>query len=276
MSISKENLEQVAIQNENIIRRGKYEKYDSTVDISEDLINCFLETKTISSPNDFYKGFKQLEKELVRNEKTNVYVCSEGTVVGAYRLKADTSSPVLVLNFASAKHPGGGYLRGSKAQEEDICRCSALYYSIKNQSEFYSKYEKTKPFYSDLFIYSPDVPFFRDENYDLLEDPFCASIITYAAPNNCNSDIPKHILYNIFEKRIRNILSYAYFMGYKHLVLGAWGCGVFNNDPNMVAKIFAKLIKEEFNNVFINIKFSILDNTEDKKVLKAFEERLNE
>ena len=38
----------------------------------------------------------------------------------------------LVMNFANAHRPGGGFLNGSRAQEESLCRCSTLYKSISS------------------------------------------------------------------------------------------------------------------------------------------------
>src|SRR6185312_12808515 len=91
---------------------------------------------------------------------------------------------VVALNFASAKNPGGGFLGGAKAQEEDLCRCSALYTCQLTQSAYYEVNRATSSMlYTDNIIYSPDVPFFRDDRLQLLDEPFTVSIITAPAPN---------------------------------------------------------------------------------------------
>ena len=43
-------------------------------------------------------------------------------------------------------------------------------------------------------------------------------------------------LENILRDRIRGMLRAAAAEGYTRLVLGAWGCGNFGNDPELVAK----------------------------------------
>src|SRR5258705_8268933 len=53
-------------------------------------------------------------------------VTGETTGAAARRL-ASTHAHVAVLNFASAKNPGGGFLGSARAQEEDLARASALY-----------------------------------------------------------------------------------------------------------------------------------------------------
>src|SRR5688572_20377738 len=92
---------------------------------------------------------------------------------------------VALLNFASARNPGGGFLTGAVAQEEELCRCSGLYPTLLTQRSYYdlNRWEKTL-LYSDTTIYSPRVPFMRvATKKPLLEQPFFASVITAPAPN---------------------------------------------------------------------------------------------
>src|SRR5262249_60941792 len=90
----------------------------------------------------------------------------------------------VALNFASARNPGGGFLGGAKAQEEDLARRSALYACLLTQRPYYDANRAERSLlYTDHIIYSPSVPFFRDRALDLVESPFCASIITAPAPN---------------------------------------------------------------------------------------------
>lgn len=96
-----------------------------------------------------------------------------------------TRTDVALLNFASARNPGGGFLGGAVAQEEDLCRCSGLYRTLLTQPVYYQTHrEDGSLLYSDHLIYSPAVPFFRVRSHDpLSEEPFLASVITAPAPN---------------------------------------------------------------------------------------------
>lgn len=62
---------------------------------------------------------------------------------------------VAVLNFFSARNPGGGFLKGSNAQEEALARSSDLYCYLKNHNEFYQnpKHQKSGLYDSDIIYY---------------------------------------------------------------------------------------------------------------------------
>src|SRR5262245_28027875 len=112
-------------------------------------------------------------------------VTAETTAQAARRLVQDEGvARVAALNFASAKNPGGGFLGGARAQEEDLARCSALYACQLTQSGYYdANRDDPSMVYTDHIIYSPDVPFFRDDQLGLREVPFLCSLITAPAPN---------------------------------------------------------------------------------------------
>jgi uncharacterized protein (TIGR02452 family) len=89
-----------------------------------------------------------------------------------------------VLSFASARHPGGGFLISASAQEERLCRASALYACLSACLQSYEYHRvHSDPFYSDRVIYSPAVPVFRTDRGTLLDNPYTVSFITSAAPN---------------------------------------------------------------------------------------------
>lgn len=181
----------------------------------------------------------------------------------------------LVMNFANAHVPGGGFLLGAKAQEEALCRCSTLYASITS--------EKAKEMYrynnshlsaveSDYMLLSPDVCVFRNDELSPLPEPFLAAVITAPAPNRRGAAmlITEKKAREVFRRRIRIIFCAAAEYGYKDLVLGAWGCGAFGNSPDMVAEVFRELlIDENYVKYFDNICFAVY-GSEDSKNYKAF------
>jgi uncharacterized protein (TIGR02452 family) len=129
-------------------------------------------------------------------------------------------------------------------------------------------------------IYSPRVPWFRVNSYDpLLSVPFCTAIITAPAPNAGAARRNKTELEisTSLRSRCGMVLGLAKHFGHRHLVLGAWGCGVFKNDPELVADSFAYwLAQPEFHDWFDRVHFAIYDNTKEKRTLKAFQLRMAE
>lgn len=171
--------------------------------------------------------------------KSSVEVTSETTLAGTARLAAAAPDRVACLNFASATKPGGGYRSGAQAQEESLARASALAAALRAVPEFY-KFHQSHPDarYSDRVIYSPEVPVFRDDSGRLI-DPYPVSFLTAAAPNA--GVLPAgEDLTPVLQRRAARVLGVAHRHGHRRLVLGAWGCGVFRNDPRQVAAVFAE------------------------------------
>ena len=172
---------------------------------------------------------------------------------------------VLLLNFASAKIAGGGFLAGAKAQEEDLARASALYSCLLPASEYYSRNRSCGHLvYTDHMIASPRVPFFRVEARTLLERPFLATVITAPAPNAlaCERVWPHELAGLDYEAVLRRragmVLALAQELGCRQLVLGAWGCGVFRNDPKLVADAFGRWLEHpRFAGAFDRVVFAI-------------------
>ncbi|WP_327265653.1 TIGR02452 family protein [Streptomyces sp. NBC_01232] len=211
--------------------------------------------------------------------RTVIEVTGESSTVAARRLataaRADVQpAPVAVLNFASARNPGGGYVRGAKAQEEALCRASALYETLLEAPEYYEVHRAERStFYTDRVIHSPGVPVFRDDRGALLETPFAVGFLTSPAPNagtirrqepERTAEIPAALV-----RRAELVLEVAALHGYRQLVLGAWGCGVFQNDPAQVAEAFRGLLAARFAGVFERVVFGILDR--DPTTREAFE-----
>jgi len=204
---------------------------------------------------------------------TLVEVTGESSLQAARRI----TGPVAVLNFASARNPGGGFLNGAQAQEEALCRASALYACLVGVREFYDHHRAHRdPFYTDRVIHAPAVPVFRDDRGRLLDEPYTAGFLTAAAPNagvvlrtapERATELPRALAV-----RAERVLETAAAHGYRRLVLGAWGCGVFRNDPARVAGAFRTLLGSggRFAGAFEHVVFGVLDRTPGAVVREAF------
>ncbi|MFK4144794.1 TIGR02452 family protein [Streptomyces sp. NPDC004065] len=204
---------------------------------------------------------------------TLLEVTGESSLAAARRL----TGPVAVLNFASARNPGGGYLNGAQAQEEALCRASALYTCLLRARPFYDHHRAHRdPFYSDRVVHSPGVPVFRDDTGRLLDEPYTVGFLTAAAPNAgvVRRDAPERAaeLPGALAVRAERVLETAAAHGYRQLVLGAWGCGVFRNDPVQVATAFRTLLAPggRFAAAFDHVVFGVLDRTPGAVVRETF------
>lgn len=186
-----------------------------------------------------------------------------------------------VLNFASARNPGGGFLGGSQAQEESLARSSGLYPCLTQFGELYkaNSLPASTGLYSDHLIYSPGVPVLRADGGQWLAQPLLLDIITAPAVNagalarNAPELLPQ--LVPTMRQRLRLVLAAAARHGVEALVLGAWGCGVFANDPAQVAQLFAEALAEPtIRGRFQRIDFAIFDPKPPHAVLRAFEQAL--
>ncbi|MFD9870417.1 TIGR02452 family protein [Streptomyces niveus] len=229
---------------------------------------------------------------------TSFEVTGESSLQAARRMTSASAGPVAVLNFASARNPGGGYLNGAQAQEEALCRASALHATLLRAPGYYAHHRADRsPFYSDRVIHSPGVPVFRDDRGRLLDTPFTVGFLTSPAPNAgiVARDHPQesHRVPAALASRAERVLEVAVAGGYRRLVLGAWGCGVFRNDPARVAGAFRALLvgraaegagtgtgesagaaagtgAGRFAGHFDEVVFAVLDRTADSATLAAF------
>ncbi|MGW4221637.1 TIGR02452 family protein [Streptomyces bacillaris] len=204
-------------------------------------------------------------------------VTGESSLRAARRMAEEAPGKVAVLSYASARNPGGGYLNGAQAQEEALCRGSALHTTLLRAPAYYAHHRADRsPFYTDRVIHSPDVPVFRDDRGGFLDTPYEAGFLTSPAPNAgvIGRQVPEeaHRVPAALAARAERVLGVAAAEGYRRLVLGAWGCGVFRNDPVQVAAAFGALLGGDgrFGAHFEQIVFGILDRTPDSPVRAAF------
>lgn len=199
---------------------------------------------------------------------TKIQVMKGSTLEITEQLHKQGNLNIAVLNFASAKKPGGGFENGAQAQEESLARSSGLILTLEEFSSFYNHNSKDKTcLYLSNMIYSHKVPFFRRDDGSMLLQPYEADVITMPAVNAgvAKNRIPKknaiETINNIMYSRIQYIIAISIHKKIDTLVLGAWGCGVFNNDPYNVANLFKRVIQDPiFENRIKNIVFAILDD----------------
>lgn len=257
----------------DIINSGSYRTKDNIDVILKD------ELKEAIEASKYYDALELddlLDKLVInRNYNTNFEVTPEDSVSAIHRLYSEGERNIMCLNFASAKNPGGGFLNGALAQEESLAVSSSLYSTQMACYEFYQTHRDMKScVYTDGMIYSPNVPVFRNNKGYLLQNFSKVNFITSAA---VNTGVVKRKELEVVDKipalmedRIRKMIALSYSRENDTLLLGAWGCGVFQNDPEIIAKLFKKILEGEFKNCFKRIVFAIYSRNE--KFITPFKE----
>ncbi len=198
------------------------------------------------------------EVDITRYKKPSVLVENTDTASSIYDHCLDDKT--VALNFASFRNPGGQYINGSMAQEEALCSESFLYNVLKEIPNYYvnNKNKLNGGLYSDKLIYTPSVFFNRG-----LMTAKC-NIITCAAPNmkyyfDYHKGIDTETYYRLLYNRITLIKQVAEMNNNETIILGAWGCGVFKNNPEIVARIF----KEVFSQTSIDFVIYAIPSNKD-------------
>jgi uncharacterized protein (TIGR02452 family) len=199
----------------------------------------------------------------LRFAATQVQVINETTLMAARRL-VDAGERVLALNFANGIHPGGGFLHGARAQEEVLCRSSALYATLRGDPMYAAHAQRPRPDSNDWAILSPTVPVFRSDEGTALDEAWTVDVLTCAAPYA--PAIGQPTAGDLLEQRIGRVLEIA-------LVLGAWGCGAFDNDPARTARDFRQAL-ERHAGAFSTAVFAVVDWSSERRFLAPFCEKL--
>ena len=200
-------------------------------------------------------------------EETRVQVTNE-TTLGASSGLAKRGLQPIALNFANGVQPGGGFLMGATAQEEVLCRSSALYQTLIGDPMYEEHRRRQLPDSTDWAIYSPNVPVFRTDDGAELELPWLLDFITCAAPYAPAIGQPQ--AGDLLNRRIHSLLAIAHGYGYSALVLGAWGCGAFANDPRRTAIDFRHALEHEYAGAFSEVVFAIADWSPERRFLGPF------
>jgi uncharacterized protein (TIGR02452 family) len=206
--------------------------------------------------------------ESIPFRETRIQVTNETTLQASLRLVESGVRPPLALNFANGIHPGGGFLNGARAQEEVLCRSSALYQTLVGDPMYEHHRMRQRPDSTDWAIYSPDVPVFRRDDGTELDHPWLLSFLTCAAPYAAAIGQPE--AGDLLQKRIHRVLAIARAYGHSGLVLGAWGCGAFANDPHRTAIDFQEALETDFSGAFRDIVFAITDWSPERRFLGPF------
>lgn len=268
----------IAAETLSITQSGHYVAPSGATVTLGDAVPAAVRRTRLIAPADWPTVRAEAETALAaRSFKTTFSVANESTFAAAARLvQRYGPDRVAALNFASAKNPGGGFLSGSQAQEESLARASALYPCLLAQPGYYDANRGNQSaLYTDHLIVSPRVPVFRDDEDRLLESPWEVTILTAPAPNagavaqNEPAALPQ--VESTFRRRIEQVLAAAVVHEQTALVLGAWGCGVFRNDPAMVARLFGESLLDDgpFAHAFEHVAFAVLDR--QGETLSAFE-----
>ena len=215
------------------------------------------------------------ELEILPQAIPTEFEVNDLTTLDSVRVEAGQAKHLGYLNFASARNPGGGFLNGSQAQEESIARASGLYPCLLLAETYYSTNRAERScFYTDHFIFAPHVPVFKFEDGTYMDRPVLASVITAPAvntgivrraePTRIDEILPR------MRQRMDMVLAAFHAQQCDTLVLGAWGCGVFQNDPKEIAQLFFELLSTKYKDAFKRIIFSVY--ARDDKFIKPFQE----
>lgn len=251
----------------SILRKGYYDVSDGSRVVIREKIHESV-AGTVSYPPE-----QALPLQASGDHKTIIEIHNCTTLTAVQTLMFRGTHPV-ALNFASATEPGGGFLRGARAQEEYLARSSSLFACLENNPMYAFHRSQLDPFYSDYVIYSPDVVVFRDDDGALLENPYSCAILTSPAvqANAVRKYKPKEEdrIGEVMWSRILKVLAAAVRHQHTSIVLGAWGCGAFGNDGYEIARLFKKALDENFAGVFEEVVFAITDWSDDERFIGPF------
>lgn len=263
---------------------------------------CQEENTFIEAIEQSIQGTKLYQEEEYPKLSDHVAYTETSITVTPYRTlqaagllhKENPEKKIAVHNFASGTNPGGGVTKGSGAQEECLCRCSTLYPVLKIPmlwKQYYKLHrERHDTRYTDTCIYTPGVYVVKTDTETPVrmtrEEWYQVDVLTCAAPNlrvhsRQNSE-GKHTptakvadkeLLELHKKRARHMLTVAAANGVDILILGAFGCGAFQNKPEIVARAYKEII-EEFQGRFQQIEFAVYCSKKDTGNYDVFKQMM--
>ena len=263
------------------------------ISVFEDTIKWINTNKELSESVDnsinntmvyFEDNYPEYTKKF--DKDTVITVSKDKSFQATMRLSKDNpDKKIAVLNFANSVHPGGGVTRGARAQEESLCRTSTLYPVIMDQisESYYAHHRKLNDKRAtDSLIYSENIIICKTDD-DIpkrmpKKDWVNVDIITMAAPHLAGTNgyglvIDDSELFDIHLKRALHMLTVAAHKNVDILVLGAFGCGAFNNNPDVVSKAYKQAL-EQFNGAFEKVEFAIFCAEHETNNYLAFKKNI--
>jgi uncharacterized protein (TIGR02452 family) len=273
MTLDRSQLIRDAEATVQVLERGEYDGPAGRSDLRPHLTRMQASTR-LYTPEQLQAldSFSQPSRQ-----STQISVTRETTLATAQRLQRERAEPVSVLNFASATSLGGGFLTGSAAQEESLCRASGLSASLQLHPEYYGLHrQQSSRLYTDHLMFAQDVPVFREETGAWLAEPYHLDVLTAAAPNLRGLqgealEQLKPLAQQTLERRAALVLALFRHTRCTRLVLGAWGCGAFRNDPEQVAATFDALLSGRYAGVFTEVVFAVFAMPWEETNLRVFQ-----
>ena len=281
----KKNLESSTSNNYEAIRKLYANAFHNTVQIVNSGFYLTEDGTLVKLPDPqkmtvstvFYSKEFSMENVPSLNTRTIIEVTEKDCLKETVRLSKEGYYPA-VLNMASRQNPGGGVLKGSRAQEESIFRRTNIFRSLYQFAPYAGEFgvEKSELQYplDPNFggVYTPNAVLFRDserQGCKLLEKPEYINVISVAAMNRPEIDskgkISSHLVDGV-KNKMRTIFRIALKHRHDSLVLGAWGCGAYRNPPRHIASLFHEVLNEpEFKNKFRKIVFAIIEDHNSRK-----------
>ncbi len=258
-------------------REERVEVFQDTINWINSDPNLSLSVAQAKHNTDVYFEDDYPEYDIEGKQETKITVTGYRSYEAAMNLRREyPDAKIAVMNFANAFQAGGGVTKGSSAQEECLCRTSTLYpllYRKTLRDSYYKHHhDLNSPKASDALIYTEGVIICKTDE-DLpkrmpKEDWVTVDVITIAAPNLSQKANPfvalvgnrtsmsDAELFGYHVKRAIHMLTVAASKKADVLVLGAFGCGAFHNDPNVVARAY-KVALQEFPKIFKHVEFAV-------------------
>lgn len=267
---NREKRKQIAEENLKIMKIGYYKKYDILQDVATSTMDAKFYSEEVLDEI-------VLKQTSIEGDKNIVTVTQNDVVKELMTLKEKyPTEKIAVLNCASARNAGGGFLNGSLSQEEALAYASTMFGVLKDRKDFYKNPKHLRNgLYSHSMIYAPNVVFIRDENHVLVE-PYLVDMIVSTAVNL--GDLKEKGLAEevkqanqVMRERIERIVALAKENKVEVLVLGAFGCGVFKNNPYVVSNIFKEVLNmPAYRSAFKEVVFPIYDSNKDTSTYQIF------
>ena len=221
-----------------------------------------------------------LHNNKIRNDRTypNFIFANAGSVEALFDDRTVTGK-TCILNYASFKNPGGQFLKGSPAQEENLCHQSFLYNVLKRFYRTYYAQNRQNTYeclYTNRAIYTPDITFWC--NHELVENIDLENtlhkdcdVLTCAAPNRVSAQ--KYYgktdseCYDALLSRMRFMKDILEEKEVDTFITGAWGCGVFGGDIDELIDVTKRTFKKT---TVKNIICAVPGDDENAQKIKEF------